>query len=325
MSRPLRIQYPDAWYHIMNRGRRSEQIFYDKNDYTMFVELLKEASVAWNIRVCAYCLMPNHYHLLVQTPDSNLSRSMRHLNGIYTQRFNKRHGCDGPLFRGRYKSILIDADSYLLQLVRYIHKNPTKAGIAGMNQYTWSSHKGYLSTSKKWDWIYKVYVFRHLSKNKKLWVKMYRRFMAFEEDEVLTRVLEGKKWPSVLGEKTFTDWIKGRYYHRKDNIEVPQSKELTPEPEEIISTVCDFYDIKPVELYKSKRGEFNEPRNVAIFLMRRLRRDSLKAIGAQFNMEKYSSVSSVIERLKIKMLKERKLRRKVSGLIDIVVKGQGQT
>ena len=118
MSRPLRIQYPDAWYHLMNRGRRREEIYTDKHDYMGFIELLQEATEMFNVCISAYCLMPNHYHLLIQTPDANLSRCMRHINGVYTQRFNRRHGHDGPLFRGRYKSILIDQDSYLLELIR---------------------------------------------------------------------------------------------------------------------------------------------------------------------------------------------------------------
>ena len=90
MSRPLRIQYTDAWYHVMNRGRRGEKIFTKKEDYWSFVDLLEELNEVFNVKISAYCLMANHYHLLVQTPDANLSRSMRHLNGVYTQRFNKR-------------------------------------------------------------------------------------------------------------------------------------------------------------------------------------------------------------------------------------------
>ena len=91
MSRPLRIQYPDAWYHVMNRGRRGESVFLDKNDYAMFVELLKEVVDMYKVRVAAYCLIANHYHLLIQTPGGDLSRCMRHLNGIYTQRFQIDH------------------------------------------------------------------------------------------------------------------------------------------------------------------------------------------------------------------------------------------
>jgi len=142
MSRPLRIEYPDAWYHVMNRGRRSEEIFTDKQDYNTFLQLIRESIEMWNVRVGAYCLMTNHYHLLIQTPEANLSRCMRHLNGVYTQRFNKLHHLDGQLFRGRYKSILVDADSYLLQLANYIHRNPLRAGLVEkLDEYSWSSHK----------------------------------------------------------------------------------------------------------------------------------------------------------------------------------------
>ena len=130
MSRPLRIEYPDAWYHVMNRGRRREKIFSGIKDYTLFIGLLKESCYMWHVRIGAFCLMPNHYHILIQTPEGNISRCMRHINGVYTQRFNRIHGCDGPLFRGRYKSILVEAETYLLELLRYIHRNPLKAGLA---------------------------------------------------------------------------------------------------------------------------------------------------------------------------------------------------
>ncbi len=92
MSRPLRIEYPGAWYHVMNRGRRAEDIFIRKRDYDNFIELLKETADMWNIRISAYCLLPNHYHILVRTPEGNISRAMRHLNGVYTQRYNRLHG-----------------------------------------------------------------------------------------------------------------------------------------------------------------------------------------------------------------------------------------
>jgi len=112
MSRPLRIEYPGAWYHVMNRGRRSESIFSDRHDYLMFIDLLIEISEMWNVNIAAYCLMTNHYHILLQTPDGNISRCMRHLNSVYTQRYNRRHGgLDGQLFRGRYKSILVCNDT----------------------------------------------------------------------------------------------------------------------------------------------------------------------------------------------------------------------
>jgi putative transposase len=101
----------------MNRGRRGDQVFEAKDDYKEFIDVLHEAIELFALRISAFCLMPNHYHLLVQTPDGNLSRCMRHINGVYTQRFNSAHSLDGPLFRGRYKAIIVGEDNYLLQLV----------------------------------------------------------------------------------------------------------------------------------------------------------------------------------------------------------------
>ena len=120
MSRPLRIQYPNAWYHVMNKGRRGETVFHVKDDYTNFIDLLIDATKIWNIRIAAFCLMPNHYHLLIQTPEANISRCMRHINGIYTQRYNRLHNSDGQLFRGRFKSILVDDGGRLASFAIFI-------------------------------------------------------------------------------------------------------------------------------------------------------------------------------------------------------------
>ena len=129
MARPLRIEYPGAWHHVMNRGRREENIFWSVKDYEMFLDVLKETAEMWNLQISAFCLMSDHYHLLVHSPDGNLARSMRHLNGVNTQRFNRRHKIDGQSFRGRYRAVLIEADSYLLEVLRHIHRNPLRAGI----------------------------------------------------------------------------------------------------------------------------------------------------------------------------------------------------
>ena len=326
MSRPLRIEYRGAWYHVMNLGRRGESIFAGKQDYRQFVELLKETTETWNLRVAAYCLMANHYHLLVRTPDANISRCMRHIDGVYTQRFNRLHRCDGQLFRGRYKSILLDADSYLLQLVKYIHRNPLRAGVTDkLDRYAWSSHRGYLSRSEKWDWLHKEYVLSMLSKRKVDRLTRYRRFISMEDEEEISKVYERKKWPSVLGSKRFVDAIKEKFFFRKADDEVPQSRELAPDLDRIKKAVSAFYGIDEGKLLRSRRGDFNEPRNVAIYLTRRLRSDSLKQIGEQFQLDKYSSVSSAIERMKALIAKDRKLRDRIEKIILLLSKSQEQT
>ena len=207
----------------MNRGRRFEKVFSDIQDYRMFVELLKDSSEMWKIKIAAYCLMPNHYHILIHTPEGNIARAMRHINGVYTQRYNRKHGCDGQLFRGRYKSILVSGDSYLLQLVRYIHRNPIEVGLVNsLSQYNWSSHKGYISVAKKWDWLHKEYIFSLLTSNKKEWIRRYRQFVSIKDDDQVTKVIEGNRWPSILGPDSFVDWVKGKYYESTPDEEIPQ-------------------------------------------------------------------------------------------------------
>ncbi len=310
----------------MSHGRRDERIFLDNRDYERFVELLKETAELWNLRVSAYCLMPNHYHLLVQTPDANISRCMQHINGVYTQRYNRRHQCEGQLFRGRYKSILVDADSYLLQLVRYIHRNPLRAGlIDSLKRYAWSSHKGYLSSAARWSWLHKDYVLSMLSRDKANRLRTYRHFVAMNDEDGIIRMYERKRWPSFLGSEGFVNSIKEKFFSRKADDEVPQSRDLAIESSKIRKTVCEFYKISERELFLSRRGMFNEPRNVAIYLTRRLRGDSLKKIAKEFGMSKYSSVSSVIERLKALAAEDRKLTKRVEKLISLLSKSQEQT
>jgi len=192
MSRPLRIEFPGAWYHVMNRGRRSERIFTSPEDYQTYIKVLQEAAELWGIKIAAYCLMSNHYHLLVQTRDANLSRCMRHINGIYTQRFNRRRKTEGQLFRGRYKAILIEEDSHLLEVLRYIHRNPLRAGlVTDIKDFPWSSHHGYLSSAKKWEWIYKEFLMSMVSDKQSRRLAAYKDFVSLNDS--------GKGVKSALG------------------------------------------------------------------------------------------------------------------------------
>lgn len=129
MSRPLRLEFPDALYHVTSRGDRRENIYDDSTDKELFSSIFGQVISQFNWICYAYCLMDNHYHLLIQTPDSNLGKGMRQLNGVYTQTYNRRHHKVGHLFQGRYKSILVDEEAYLLELSRYIVLNPVKAGM----------------------------------------------------------------------------------------------------------------------------------------------------------------------------------------------------
>lgn len=141
MSRPLRIEYPGAVYHITSRGNGRAQIFTDGKDRKVFLNLLKEVNRRYETRCHAYCLMGNHYHLLLETPRGNLSMAMRQLNGVYTQTFNWLHTKTGHLFQGRYAAILIARDEHLLEAARYVVLNPVRAGIVSRpKDWPWSSY-----------------------------------------------------------------------------------------------------------------------------------------------------------------------------------------
>src|SRR5581483_5147718 len=141
MARPLRLEFPGALYHVTARGNAREAICLDDEDREMFLEVLGQAIKRFNWLCHAYCLMTNHYHLMIETPDGNLSLGMRHLNGVYTQRFNRRHRRVGHVFQGRFKGILLERDSYLLELCRYVVLNPVRAGmLKHPAKYPWSSY-----------------------------------------------------------------------------------------------------------------------------------------------------------------------------------------
>ncbi len=319
MTRPLRIQYPGAWYHIMNRGRRREDIFSTNQDYIAFIEVLKEAVSLWNINIVAYCLMSNHYHLLLHTPEGNLSRCMRHINGVYTQRYNRAKRHDGQLFRGRYKSILLDSDNYLTVLVRYIHRNPLRAGMVGrLEDYAWSSHNGYLSKSSKWDWIDKEAFFELLTNVKSKRLKEYREFVGEEDSNDIVGVFSKMKTPSILGAEKFINWVKEKYSKDLFEEEIPETKLLVPSKKKIKDSVCQLYSVDIRSLYGIHRGVTNEARNVAIYLTRLLRRDSLKEIGKEFKVSNYSSVSSIIEKMKVDLVSNKKLRKQVDKVREIL-------
>ena len=313
MTRPLRIQYPDAWYHVMNRGISRIKVFNSSEDYHSFIELLKEASFLWKFRIAAYCLMSNHYHLLLQTPEANLSRCMRHINGIYTQYFNRIYKNDGPIFRGRYKSIVIEQDSYLLELVRYIHRNPLSSGLVKrFEDYAWSSHKAYISRGNEGNWLYKDFILSMLEGNKNKRHHAYINFMKQAESET-RKALYGKNiLPLLLGTKDFIDDIRRKYYDKAIKREMPQARELVLEKSRIEDAVTIIYELKVDDLLKSRRGNYNEARNVAIYLIRQYTGATLKDIGVRFGMNSYSSVGSVILRTKQEMVKNKKLRQRVA-------------
>jgi len=324
MTRPLRIEYQNAWYHVMNRGRRGENIFLEEMDYGFFLDILKEAVELWKVDICAYCLMPNHYHLLIRTPDANLSRCMRHINGVYTQRFNRRYRFDGPLFKGRFKSILIGEDSYLVELLRYICYNPVKANIVSKpEKYPWSCYNEYLGKSRQNLWLNTKLVTSRIVNATESSTK---ELLSSDAKSEIYDFFGKKNMPSLLGSKAFIDQIRNRFFERMVHPEKPEGKVLALDSNRILKTVSRYYQVSLSEIMKSKRGSSNTPRDVAIYLVRYISRLSLQKIGDIFDYSSYSGVSSSIERVNKRLAVEQILEKDITKLMnELGPKGQKKT
>lgn len=154
MSRPLRIEFPGALYHVTSRGDRREDIFLDDTDRARFLAVVAQGLARFDAQLLAYCLMSNHYHFVLHTRRGNLSALMRHINGIYTQAFNRRHGKAGHLLQGRFKAILVDRQAYLLEVCRYVELNPVRAGmVADAAAWPWSSHRANVGLASGAPWL----------------------------------------------------------------------------------------------------------------------------------------------------------------------------
>ncbi len=325
MTRPLRIEYPGAWYHVMNRGRRGEQVFADSKDYEMFIALLQDTSEMFDIRISAFCLMSNHYHILVQTPAGNLSRAMRHINGVYTQQYNRRQKMDGQLFRGRYKSVLVEEDSHLLELLRYIHRNPVRAHICStIDEYPWSSHSGYFSSAKKWDWLHKKILLGMFAKERHKARKQYNTFVRDVDSTDVTNFFSKKNLASFFGSESFIEWIKTTYHQLQDHVEMPQSRHLAPSIADIKRIVSQCYEVHEETLEQSKRGRENEPRNVAVYIARKKSGLRLDEIGKEFGLEKYSSVSSIVTRTAKQLSRSKQLQNRIDRICQEFTKSQAK-
>jgi REP element-mobilizing transposase RayT len=188
----------------MNRGAARQPTFGGDGDYQGFLDTVAEAHRQWGIEVFAYSLMRNHYHLCLRTPAGNLSRVMRHIDGIYTQRFNRRHRRDGVLFRGRYKAILVDADEYLAAVVRYIHLNAVEAGIVQMPEdYRWASHRYYLEAKGLPGWLNTQEALEQIGDR-----QAFHEFVLSGNEEVLKHYYEAQRQSPILGNEGFIERVR---------------------------------------------------------------------------------------------------------------------
>jgi putative transposase len=310
MARPLRIEYPGAFYHITARGNEQRDIFRDDKDRERFLGYLETAVGRYKAVIHVYCLMSNHYHLLLSTPEGNLSQIMRHINGGYTTWFNKRHNRCGHLFQGRYKAILVDADPYAGELSRYIHLNPVRAGMVTQpEQYQWSSYVAYIGKAKTPRWLTTDWLLQYFGQTtaaaKKAYVFFVNAAVGKEEEDPLKEATS----TLILGKSEFIDDIREKYLGDKEKgHDLPALKELTKTSlEDIIKAAQEEFGAKP-EL----------SRKAAIYLSHRYSGRSLREIGNVFDIGE-SAVSQASSRFESDIKENRTLRNRIEWIRKTMV------
>ena len=230
MARPLRIQFPGALYHLTNRGNEQKAIFKDDIDRRELLKILSHSTTTYGIVLHGFVLMENHWHLLAQTPLGNLSEFMRHFNITYTSHYNRRHKRVGHLYQGRYKSFLVDHDSYLSQVSRYIHLNPVKVSIIKrmllekqfvyLRDYKWSSLPGYINKAKRLDFVEYATVLTEYGGDTRSGMQRYEEQIT----EDLTTGLDIKNkivGQSILGSEGFVSWVRETFLESEKDRERP--------------------------------------------------------------------------------------------------------
>jgi REP element-mobilizing transposase RayT len=229
MSRPLRIEYPDAVYHVTSRGNARSDIFHSDSDREAFLKILTSVVRRFNWLCHAYCLMDNHYHLLIETPDGNLSQGMRQLNGVYTQQYNWRHTKTGHVFQGRYKAILVDKDNYLLELCRYVVLNPVRAKMTeAPEQWKWSSYRCTAGMKQPPDYLTTNWLLGLFSQRKSEAQKLYRKFV--RGGMGLKSPWQELQGQILLGKESFINEYKSLLYDKQPIKEIPRAQRYLNRP-----------------------------------------------------------------------------------------------
>ena len=318
MARPLRIEYEDAIYHVMNRGNGFQDIFHGKEYFELFLNTVAEACERFGIEIHAYCLMSNHYHLLVKTPRANLGRAMRHINGVYTQRYNRLCSTDGVLFRGRYKAIVVDSDAYLLHVSKYIHLNPLEAGMVdNLTGYQWSSYPAYIEKIKPQKWLERDHVYGYLT-SKRVKAKCYQEFVEEKDLDIdVESFYSRKRMLPILGDEHFIEEISRKA--AKDNSEATykEQKPLKVTMDQIIGLVGQVFGVATEEIVTSRKGSGlkNQPRRVAMYLAQEIGDYRLNDIAERFGLAHYGGVANAIYRVKQELDNDRKLMKSVKSII----------
>lgn len=303
MARPLRITYPGAFYHITSRGNERKSVFKSRQDRIRFLEYLCTASGRYDAVVHAYCLMDNHYHLLLETPLGNLPQIMHHINGAYTTYFNVKRSRSGHLFQGRYKSILLEKDEYAKELSRYIHLNPVRANmVSAPEKYEWSSYRQYIGIKMPEKWLDRHLILGYFGKNPSVAEKKYKAFVDRMAGKDYKSPLHDVTGSVLLGSQDFIKKIKNEYLQGLNpSSDVPAIRALATKVS--IRQISDAAKRTFAEDEKTAR-------KVTIYLSHKHSGEKLKAIGEQFGIGE-SAVSQICTRFKVMIDQDEGLKKQI--------------
>jgi putative transposase len=306
MSRPLRLEFPGAFYHITSRGNERRTVFYSRPDRERFYGYLEAAADRYGSVIHAFCLMSNHYHLLLETPNGNLSHILQYLNGSYTTYFNVKRKRSGHLFQGRFKSILIEADSYAIELSRYIHRNPVRVGMVDApDHYEWSSYRAYIGLSAKPRWLSTDMILAQFGSQDPQ--GRYRVFVDAPGEDDDVSPLDTTVGGILLGTEEFISTISEEVTtERKPDRAVPAMRSLSHHPaiDEIVRVVAD---LGPEQAQLARK--------MTLYICHRYSGMSLKVIGSHFGIGD-SAVHQASKRLMAEARSDEKLRQILNKVIE---------
>jgi len=308
MARPLRIEYHGAYYHVTSRGNEQKDVFKSRMDREKFLSYLASATERYGAAIHAYCMMSNHYHLILETPDGNLSQIMRHINGAYTTYFNVKRKRAGHLFQGRYKAILVEADAYAAELSRYIHLNPVRAGlVARPEEYEWSSYCNYIGIANTPEWLKTDFILDNYSGKEA--VATYQQFVNDGVKQEKVSPLQGVVAATILGKPEFVRQISQKHLvENTSDRNMPAVRKLSrPTMDEII---------RIVGMVISKND--SRSRNIGIYFCHRYSGARLQEIGERFGLSS-AAIAQASRRLRMASEEDAELR----SLLHVVAKELG--
>ena len=312
MTRSARIVFENAVYHIVSRGTRMDEIFRCNFDRLKFLEKMNESLLKFGGICYCYCLMDNHYHLVLRTPFANISEIMHHLNCSYSNWFRFKYELVGPLFQGRYKGILVDEDNYLLQLTAYIHLNPARAGIVQHpEEYKWSSFRNYTLKTKKMKSLNTEFVLGMLDTNRKKAIEKYIHYVV--ENQKMINPCEHAYKGLAVGDEDFLAKIDHLLEIIPETTEIPETRNREKYGYNVILKAIEVASGKKKKIIIDKHFGKTE-RKLAIYLLKKYSMLKLIEIGVIFNMV-YSSVSKTVFRFEQELVESKKSR----DLLELVL------